>query len=312
MFDDHAMKMKLVTLGIGLLTLNTAGCSADSSSTEPTGAGAKKYEEILAYDWTIEPGVETYYCIYETLKEELWVSDFRPISPTGTHHVTLGYSEPGPPDGVVASTDKSANPPCTGITLGQNLALGATKGTDEFTMPSGVAAVIPAGKQLLLSVHVLNSTASSLSGHTGVEVVRADPAKVEHEAEIIFAAPVNLNIPPGRSTQTGDCTLDADSTVFAVLGHMHTRGVHLTSTAIPASGPERTLLDYDYKFDEQKFIPLDPPLVLAPGDKIRTACTYENPGPHTLTFGESTELNEMCITISYRYPRVATSFLCVQ
>lgn len=307
------MKMTLMILGVGLSALTSMGCSSDSSSTGPTGAAnTKNYEEILAYDWTIDPGVETYYCVYKTLKEDLSVSDYRPITPTGTHHVTLGYADPGPPDGVITADDAGSKFPCTGLTLGQNLALGATRGTDEFVMPDGVAAVIPAGKQMLLSVHVLNATATPLSGHSGVEVVRADPAKVQHEAEVIFAAPVNLNIPPGKSTQTGDCTFEADSTVFAVLGHMHLTGKHLTSTAIPASGAATTLIDEDYNFDEQKFVSLDPPMEFKQGDKLETACTYENPGPNTLTFGESTTQNEMCITVTYRYPRVSTSFICPQ
>jgi hypothetical protein len=289
--------------------LTTTACGSDAPTGSPGVETGKKYEEILAYDWKIGPAVETYYCVYKTLKEELQISDYRALTPTGTHHVTLGYGDPARPDGIVAAAD---DPSCTGITLGTNLAVGATRGNAEFSMPDGIAAVIPAGKQLLLSVHVLNSTSSELSGRTGIEIVRADPAKIEHEAEVIFAAPINLTVPPGESTQNGTCTLDADSGVFAVLGHMHLTGKHLTSTKVTASGDRTILVDEDYDFDAQKYVKMDPPVQFKQGDQIETACTFQNPGPNTLTFGESTTGNEMCISIAYRYPRVAKSFICTQ
>lgn len=307
------MNTTLVTFVGALLAFGAAGCGSDSTAGTPgtTGPTGKAYEEILGYDWKIDPGVETYYCVYKTLKEDLWFSDFRQNATTGTHHVTLGYGDPGPADGTYSeTTDPSANPKCNGLTLGTNLAFGATRGTDEFSMPDGVAARIPAGKQLLLSVHVLNASTSPLSGHTGIEAVHADPTKVVHEAEIIFANNVFLTIPPGESVQTGTCTLDTDSTLFAVLGHMHVTGKHLTSTALPASGSPITLVDENYQFDQQKYVMLDPPVALKQGDKIQTTCTYQNPGPDTLTFGESTTKNEMCISITYRYPRAAANFNC--
>jgi Copper type II ascorbate-dependent monooxygenase, C-terminal domain len=305
--DQIRFGNSLVTVAGLLAALSAAGCGSSDASTSPeTG---KKYEEILAYDWKIGPAVETYYCVYKTLKEELRISEYRALAPTGTHHVTLGYGDPGPPDGAIASAD---DPSCTGITLGSNLAVGATRGNDSFTLPEGVAAVIPAGKQLLLSVHVLNPKSSELSGRTGIEIVRADPAKVEHEAEVIFATPLDLAVPPGDSTQKGTCTLDADSTVFALTPHMHLMGKHLTTTQVALSGDRKVLLDQDYDFDAQTLMKLDPPAQFKQGDQIETACTFQNTSANTLTFGESTTANEMCISIAFRYPRVAKSFICAQ
>ena len=306
--------LAMLTMAAGLLA--SAGCSSAQTggtrNAPPNTAGtaAKMFEELIAYDWTIDPGVEAYYCVYQTLTQDVWVSDYRALTPVGTHHVTVGYSDPAPPDGVVSSADSST---CTGLTLGTHMAFTATRGNAApFSMPAGVAVRVPAGKQLVLNVHVLNATPQPLSGRTGIEVVRTDPSKVQHEAEILFANNTNLSIPPGASTQTGNCTLDADSTVFALIGHMHLAGKHFTTTAAPGNGPPTVLLDEDYNFDQQTLVSLDPPAVLNKGDVVQTSCTYQNEGPDTLTFGESTTKNEMCISIMYRYPAVAATFNCAQ
>jgi hypothetical protein len=306
-----------LSIATGLLSAVSLGCSSaptDATHSTPPDAAAttpgKTFEEFIAQDWTIDPGVEAYYCVYKTLTEDVWVSDYRALAPPGTHHVTVGYGNPGSPDGAVSSADSST---CTGLTLGTNMAFTATRGNaDAFSMPAGVAVRIPAGKQLLLNVHVLNATQRPLSGRTGIEVVRADPASVQHEAEMLYANNINLSIPPGTSTHTGTCTLDADSTFFAVLGHMHISGTHFTTTIVPANGTPTTMLDESYNFDAQKLVRLDPPTVLKKGDVLQTSCTYQNQGLDTLTFGESTTKNEMCISILYRYPAVAASFNCAQ
>jgi hypothetical protein len=303
-----------------LVTFALTGCGSsapsaaqspnhDAATTTPEGGTGDAFQELLAYDWMIDPGVEAYYCVYKTLTEDLWVSNYRPMLAPGTHHVTIGYGDPGPPDGAVSSTD---TPTCTGTSLGANLAFAATRGTDAFSMPAGVGVRIPAGKQLLLSVHVLNATQQPLSGRTGIEVVRADPTQIQQQAEIIFANNAGIMIPPGPSVQTGTCTLDADSTIFSIIGHMHLTGTHFTTTAMPVGGAPQTLLDESYVFDSQKFVTLDPPVSLHKGDQIQTACTYQNPGPGTLTFGESTVKNEMCISIFYRYPATAMGFNCAK
>jgi hypothetical protein len=161
-------------------------------------------------------------------------------------------------------------------------------------------------------VHVLNATPQPLGGRTGIEVVYTDPTKIQNEAELIFANNLNLLIPPGQSTQTGTCTLDADSTIFSILGHMHVTGTHLTAIALPAGAAPQVLLDENYLFDSQKFAQLNPTVSLKKGDKVQTDCTYLNPGPDTLTFGESTTKNEMCISVFYRYPATGINFNCAK
>ena len=302
-----------------VITMAALGCSGGNSSSPPSsdGGGAvtsKQYEEVLAHDWSLTPGLETYFCVYKTITEDLWVSDFRPEFPVGTHHVTLGFQDQGTQaDGVVASTDTTANPPCNGVTLGNNLLYFAGVGTGGMSLPSGVATKVPAGKQLVMSLHLLNAGSTTLTGHSGVEVVHAVPADVVHQAESIAAGKFQgLTVPPGTSTQNGTCTMTGPVSVFAVAPHMHLMGTHLATTVQLASGGTRPLIDTPYMFEQQAYKFFDPPMALTTGDTMQVTCTYDNTSSTTLTFGESTTLNEMCILFAYRYPAIATNLICQQ
>jgi hypothetical protein len=269
-------------------------------------------EDLMAYEWELEGGQEQYYCIYQTLEEDLWVNAFEPIQDLGTHHVTLGFVEEGPPDGVIEAGDADAEFPCNGITLGDQLVYGAVFATQGLLLPKGVAAKIPAGKQLLLSVHVLNPTEEPLSGRTGISIVRADPEEIAHEAENVFAINLGIQVTPGASTHFSTCTMQADGTIMALVHHMHLAGVWQKTTLVRGDGSREVLLDLPFDFESQDTVVLDPPVTVEAGDQLEVECQFENDTDRTLTFGESTLDNEMCLTAFYRFPAVADSFLCTQ
>jgi len=187
-------------------------------------------------------------------------------------------------------------------------------GAGALTMPAGVAVKIPAGKQLFLGLHLFNTGVTPLTGRSGMKILSPDPATVLHEAEAIAAGKVEgLLVPPGNSTQTGVCTMTDDVTAFAVAPHMHLAGVHNTTTVtttVGAPGAVTPMFDGDYTFNDQPYVPLDPPLVLHKNDVVNVECDYANTGASALTFGESTH-NEMCFTFIYRYPKIATTPVCV-
>ena len=291
----------------------------DAASSAPDGGpvvtprptpATSDFEELMAYDWTLEAGQEQYYCVYQTVQEDLWISHFEPIEPAGTHHVTLGFVEDAPADGVITAGDGNTDFPCNGITLGDNLAFAAVKNTAGFSMPEGVAAKIPAGKHMLLSVHVFNGSEDVLTGRTGIKIVREDPANVHDVAENVFAANIGIQVGPGKSTQSSLCTMEADATILALGHHMHLTGVRQKTTLIRSNGEREVLLDAPFVFDSQQFEALDPPVRVKKGEQLEVECQFDNPTPDTYTFGESTGKNEMCLTSFYRFPAVNSSFLC--
>jgi hypothetical protein len=313
------MTAKLLMIGVGMLALSASGCGSsghgtangaqtgeqkDSGPRAPVDAGGNQVQELAGYDWTAGPGEEKYWCGYKTLTDDLYISEFRPVMPNGTHHVVIGYYEsPTQPDGTFPEGTNG----CIGVTFGDIYTYVGTVGAHDLPLPDGVAVKIPAGSQVVFGLHVLNTGTDPSSGHAGVEIVEPDASKVANEAEVIAVSNFGIAVPPGKVTQTVDCTMVADATVFAVMPHMHLMGKHMTTTTVTANGPGPTLLDQDYVFTEQEYKQLSPTVKLAKGDKIHVECDYENTSNKTLTFGESTNNGEMCITFAYRYPAVSAT-----
>jgi hypothetical protein len=293
------------TGGSGTGGSGTGGAGTGGSGTGGSGTGgsASGYTVLIEGDWTLPSGDEDYRCVRKTVAEDSWVSAFRPKLPTGTHHTVLTL-EPtaSEPDGIT---------PCDAGTNGPHMIYGSGVGTTEFVMPEGVAVPIPAGAQLVLNLHLFNVNQGSLSGTSGIEVKLEPQSAVVHEAQVTLAGKMDgLVAQPGTSTDTGVCTLENDTTVFAVLPHMHKLGSHLKADTAPISGSPAILLDVDYTFDDQQYFPMNPEVSLVAGDKINVACTYENPKAQPVYYGDSSN-DEMCFAAIFEYPaRQRVSYYC--
>ena len=301
---------------VACLFLTAAGCSSSSARSSAaaataTDAGTSSVDfRVLAQgDWQLDAGSEGYFCVRKTLPKDTWIAGFRPISPPGTHHTVLSVEGL---TGDAGAPKPDGTEPCEAITLGSVLLGGSGVGTAPYLFPEGVAVKIPAGKQILLNLHVFNSSTDPISGTSGIEALEMDEGAVVHEAELVEAGKIlGLTVPPGASTQTGTCTLQADVTVFSVGPHMHRLGTHMMTRAVPAHGSPTTLLDRDYSFDDQSFDRLAEPVQLHAGDAIEVNCTYENPQAVTVGFGQSTR-DEMCFTATYLYPPLFGGGFCFQ
>lgn len=271
----------------------TLGACSEESTTPKGGAQTQtktepEWTRLVEGSWTLPAGGElTNYCVHQDITEDTYISAIRPVHPLGTHHTLLTASD--------AAAD------CNFSVVSNTLIYGAGVGSEGLTLPDGVAMKIPAGKVLNLGLHLYNTTTEELTGTSAIEVVLMKAADVRYEAEAMLAGPFDISIPPyGIHTQSGDCPIDQEQTIFAIFPHMHQLGTHFKATFIQ-SGQEIVLHDGDYSFQEQYQIPLDNPLTLEPGDIIRSECTWNNPTANTVTFGESSD-TEMCFDLVFQYP----------
>lgn len=284
---------------------NAAGTGAMMTppATPPTPATAADWKPLLEGAWELPAGQEGYRCVRLTVTEDLYIKEFQPVAPLGTHHTLLSVNEmPKGPDGVHN---------CTAADNGHTTLLGSGVGENYSAgpLPEGVAYKVAKGSQLNLNLHLFNTGDGVLKGLSGTKVRTTTVDKVKQFAETILAGPISLSIPVGRSTTMGKCTVKSDTSVFAVAPHMHQLGVHLKAVANRAGMPPVTLYDAPYDFNEQRQTAAN--LTLKAGDTIQVECTYQNDTQRTVSFGESS-LDEMCFVGLYRYPVAGEGLICLR
>ncbi len=270
-----------------LLSLLAVACGSEDAPTDETTAN---WQLLTSLSWQLDPGREYSTCLRTSVERDLSLAHFEPISPRGTHHSVLAVGERSAPDGQFG---------CDGLES-RTLLFGAGVGPNALILPHGVAMHIRAGQQLVLGLHLFNTTAATLRGTSGVRalVVEASPSHVN--AEAISVGTRDLRLPGGQSTVTkAFCTLTRESTVFALHPHMHALGTH-ARVVVHSGGSERVIHDEPFDFAEQLIHPIEP-LRLLPGDRIEIECTHRNTGTSLVEYGESSSA-EMCAVGVYRYP----------
>ena len=278
------------------------GDDTGSPDADPGEADARPdgWLPLITSSWDIVPG-EEYRCERLTTDQDIWIKNFRSVIPNGHHHAVLTVEDsPGAPDGQVVC-DAGTNAPL--------MIYGSAPGTEDITMPDGVAVKVPAGSQLLLNLHLYNTHPSAnLQGVSEILYQAVPPDEVDGvvEAEVVLMGPVSFSIDPGTDTVTGGCTMSGATTVFMTNPHMHRLGTHARVVAQRAAG-DVVLHDGPYDFEDQRFYPIAPEVPMANGDRIEVTCTYDNDTGGPVSFGDSTD-QEMCFATTYRYPKLGGSF----
>ena len=261
------------------------------SSTGTDAGSLGEWQTLLTGDWSINPGEESYTCVRKTLAEDTYIRGVQAINPVGTHHTFLGMGDPTGPDGVES---------CAVTTVGSITIFGSGVGTNPVEFPTGVGMKLPAGTQLLLNLHLFNTGTEVLSGTSGTKVMPIDPAEIAKVGESLPAVDLDFSIPPREMYSTvGSVAMDKDTTIFAVLPHMHQLGIHMKVTASSSVDGDRVLHDAAYDFDSQLYYAVDP-IRMATGDQVQFECTWNNTRDKTIVFGQSS-LDEMCAVGIYRY-----------
>jgi hypothetical protein len=256
------------------------------------------WQALVSAAWSVPPGGEKFVCALATVRSDAHIAALRTIAPPGTHHSLLTVTEPVAPDGTFE---------CDGGTLSDAMLFASGIATNDLRLPPEAALHVPAGKQILLNLHLLNTTATPLEGRTAVEMRAAAPdASV---AEMVFAGTVDIAIPPGVDhAASGSCTFDEDATLFDLWPHMHRLGTRMTIVHRASSGAATVLHDAPYDVREQRHYSIVPRLVRR-GERVEVTCHWKNTSTAPVTYGDSSA-DEMCFAGLYRYPAARSGIYC--
>jgi hypothetical protein len=263
------------------------------------------WKSLIQAHWILAANSEQYRCARLTATQDIAMHSFRPVSPLGTHHTVLTVTHaPTEPDGLTV---------CSVSTNAQAMLAGSGVGTNDYTLPDGVAIMLHKGDQLLINLHLFNVSDHEIEGTSGMLVQTIADDQIMHEAEAILAGPISLNI-PAHSTgvvQSGTCTLNKDATLVGVGPHAHMHATHFKVTAHSSIVGDVVIHDADYSFDSQLVSTIDG-VEMKKGDTVDVACTYDNNSDKPISFGDSS-LAEMCFAGLMRYPTDPSSnFLCAR
>jgi hypothetical protein len=296
--------------------LAVAACGHPSSSVDPDAAidgdgsatdGGVAWMPLIERSWSTIAHSEQYRCRREVVTEDMYVTGFRALSPTGTHHEMVTI----PMDQTAPAGDFDCDP--SYITSGATLQLlyAGGFGTNDFLFPSGVAIKIPAGTVIQLYLHVANFSDQPLTEASGILVQTIPASQVAHEAEMRFFGKAMFSIPATGQPYsiTTSCGSTGDWHIVGMWPHMHTLATHQKIEVQHLGVTMKTPLDADYNFMEQKSYPMD--FVVAANDYLQVTCTWVNNTGGPVGSGDSAAA-EMCYAGAFMYPKIGYPYACVQ
>jgi len=282
--------MKLAQITAAIACVSAMSCSSGESSTKaPQNSGVQF--DTLSY--TLKPGEEKYFCYAMTLPadQETVITEFAPAYGKAVHHFAFYYTLVGEPDGFSECPVLFKD---TWIPLFEG-----GKDSGKLTLPQG-SAVRLKGQQLLIQLHLVNSTPAAITEKSGIFLKTVAPSTQTTSAGLFGFDNRVIEIPAKTMDTEASmtCAIDKDMDVFAIMGHMHTRGDHIQVSRGAKPGDE-ILYETTWNFDVQPTTPVS--FKVKKGDTLHLRCRWDNETDKILKYGEST-FDEMCAFVWYYTP----------
>jgi hypothetical protein len=163
--------------------------------------------------------------------------------------------------------------------------------------PASMGRLWQGGYGVRILAHYLNAASSVVHTTVSISFDVVDPNQVSTYVAGLFLNNATLQVRPGTSTARHSFTLPQTINLMSGVSHMHKRGVNFVARA-----SDGRILYQGTDWDEPQPAVHNPPMQLNSGTTITWECTYNHPGSQTLGFGESAEVNEMCIFSGMFYP----------
>jgi hypothetical protein len=239
--------------------------------------------------YAVNPGQERYVCYTAPVAEDMVISAISSPDNPMVHHFLL--VEPQVPE-QLGSWECDVILELTWSPL-----YAATHANSGLDMPRGTARTVKTGSQLLLQLHLSNTTDQLAYPSATVDIQKSNDANPTQVGLTLFGSTI-IHLSPGEKTVvTSTCKTNQDLNLYAVLPHMHRTGTRLAlEMATPDHGFETFYKRDPFSFDDQYFDPITH--TIPAGSSVRIDCSYANDTTRRVDFGESAE-DEMCFAIGF-------------
>jgi hypothetical protein len=177
---------------------------------------------------------------------------------------------------------------------------GSMNQTSDYVFPAGVALVLPASTSIDMNVHYVNRTSSEVPGEAYANLYTVPAAQVQKVAHTLNMSNAAISLPAGKETTLEKTfTVSQPTTVFMLTSHMHMLGTHF-QIKIVGGARDGELVYESTDWEHPQTITFTTPIVLQPGQGLKSVITWNNTTTHTVSFGlQSTD--EMGIIFGYYY-----------
>lgn len=261
-------------------------------------------------DYTLAAeGNDVYRCfvVKTNFPEDRYVSsiEVRPGNRKVVHHLIAYLDTSGRAQELDAKDPGPGYTSFGGPGFTPNGALGGwAPGNEAYPTPAGVGWLLPKGASIILQVHYHKSgKAETDRTRMGLHFVNGP---VDKRVRWLTVVNPLFRIPPGEEKHTVRAVqmVPVDSTVYAVMPHMHLLGQSADVTATLPDGTTQKLVSVPrWDFNWQQTYAFNEPIKLPAGTRIDLVSTYNNAAdnprnpsdpPRPVTWGEQTT-DEMCL-----------------
>lgn len=242
----------------------------------------------------ISPGMNKEFCYYtkHVLTEELTVRAGQGYQATGGHHVVVYWTSEPEDEDIHECTEAD-------MTKLHVLSGGGAEAGNGIIndLPAGGAFHIPAGAQLVMNIHALNASSTTVDTQAVANLYYGDPSLTPLTSFYVTGTSLKID-PHGTGSYAASCVAPRDFSAVRLLGHMHEWGSRLHIDLDDGSGA-KTYYDKpgagDFSYNPPYIdYPTSEPLVIEQGTKITVTCDYKNDTANPLTFP-----TEMCAAFGY-------------
>lgn len=293
---------------LGLLFLGACGggdgASTDAPALVDTTAAAtcapsltEQSLHLAVGQEQLAGGADATLCLAWTVPEDLDITRFvGTLGPAAGHHALLLARDPVGPDGVAPCDEPTLMDAAANGTF--QMVGGVSYESDgvPIVFPSAPVQVglhIPAGRQLVLDAHFLNTADAPADVCASMDLDRGGRVFAPLEfMTILPAEEYDLTVPAGGTRDVSyDVPVTARRRVAAASTHMHVGGTHATLSAVPAGGGDPVVLHESDEYTGGAPTRHDgASIYVEAGDSFRLECSFENLGATPQAFPD-----QMCV-----------------
>ena len=177
---------------------------------------------------------------------------------------------------------------------------GSMNQTSDYVFPTGVALRLPASMSIDMNVHYVNRTTAEIPGEAYANLYTVPLTQVQKVAHTLNMSNTSFSLPAGKETTVEKTfTVSQQTTVFMLTSHMHMLGKRF-QIKIVGGARDGELVYENTDWEHPQSISFAQPIVLQPGQGLKSVITWNNTTNHVVTFGlQSTD--EMGIIFGYYY-----------